>query len=114
MLGLDGWTDPSGKSLWNFVIHTSDGHEYLWKLLDLSNQSHTGELLRNCIQQIFDELGAEKFGAVVTDGGSNCEVARRLITNQHRHIINLRCVGHCLNLISNDILKHNFASKIHH
>ncbi|CAG8717340.1 16993_t:CDS:2, partial [Cetraspora pellucida] len=29
---------------------------------------HTGETLRNCIQQIFDKLGVDKFGAIVTDG----------------------------------------------
>ncbi|CAG8716506.1 15116_t:CDS:2, partial [Cetraspora pellucida] len=28
-LDLDGWTDPSGKLLWNFVIHTPAGQEYL-------------------------------------------------------------------------------------
>ncbi|CAG8521162.1 9721_t:CDS:2 [Racocetra fulgida] len=44
---LDEWTDPSRKSLWNFVIHTSTGREYLWKLVDLSNQSHTGEILQD-------------------------------------------------------------------
>ena len=88
-IGLDGWTDPCGKSLWNFVIHTSSGREYLWKLVDLSNQSHTGETLQDCIQQIFDELGVHKFGAIVTDGGSNCTVAQQLISEQYPHILNL-------------------------
>ncbi|CAG8776857.1 26922_t:CDS:2, partial [Racocetra persica] len=46
-LGLDRWTDSSGKSLWNF--------------------SHTGETLQEYIQKIFDELGAYKFEAIVTD-----------------------------------------------
>ncbi|CAG8834795.1 27053_t:CDS:1, partial [Racocetra persica] len=41
--------------------------EYLWKLVDLSDQSHTGETLQECIQKIFDKLGAHKFGAIVTD-----------------------------------------------
>jgi hypothetical protein len=81
-------------------------------LVDLSDQSHTGELLRDCIQRVFDDIGVEKFGAVVTDGGSNCEAARQLITTQYQHVLNLRCVAHCLNLISGDILKHNFADRI--
>ncbi|CAG8806261.1 44467_t:CDS:2 [Gigaspora margarita] len=48
-LGLDGWTNPNEKLLWNFVIHTSSGREYLWKLVDLSNQSHSGEVLQDYI-----------------------------------------------------------------
>ncbi|CAG8636418.1 17974_t:CDS:2, partial [Racocetra persica] len=67
--------NPNRKSLWNFVIHTSSGREYLWKLVDLSNQSHSGEVLKDCIQQIFDELDIYQFLAIVTDGGSNCSVA---------------------------------------
>lgn len=54
----------------------------------------------------------DKFSAIVTDGGSNCQVARRLITQSYKHILNLRCVAHCLHLISEDILKHNFAARI--
>ncbi|CAG8653404.1 11584_t:CDS:2 [Ambispora leptoticha] len=68
-LSLDEWTDPSRKSLWNFVIHIFAGRKYLWKLVDLFNQSHTGETLQECIQKIFDELSAHKFEAIVTDGG---------------------------------------------
>ncbi|KAF0541700.1 zinc finger bed domain-containing protein 1-like [Gigaspora margarita] len=74
-LGLDGWTDPNEKLLWNFVIHTSSRREYLWKLVDLSNQSHFRKVLQDCIQQIFDELDIYKFSAIVTNGGSNCAVA---------------------------------------
>jgi hypothetical protein len=109
---LDGWTDPSGKSLWNFIIHTADNHEYLWKLKDLSHLSHTSQLLKESIQEILEEIGNEKFSAIVTDGGSNCDAARQLIVKQYPHILNLKCVAHCLNLISGDILKHNFADRI--
>ena len=27
---MDGWTSPSGKSLYNFVIHLGDGRDILW------------------------------------------------------------------------------------
>ena len=43
----------------------------------------------------------------------NCEVACQLITIQYQYVLNLRCVAYCLNLISGDILKHNFADWIH-
>ncbi|CAG8843245.1 43150_t:CDS:2, partial [Gigaspora margarita] len=41
--------------------------EYLWKLVDLSNQSHIDKILQDCIQQIFDELGVHKLGAIITN-----------------------------------------------
>ena len=44
-----------------------DHHEYLWSLKNFSNQSHTGELLTNEIQDVIKKLRLEKFVIVVTD-----------------------------------------------
>ncbi|RIB24992.1 hypothetical protein C2G38_2167033 [Gigaspora rosea] len=58
--------------------------------LGLDGWTDPCETLQDCIQQIFDELGVDKFGAIVTDGGSNCTVAKRLISEQYPHILNLQ------------------------
>ncbi|RHZ84801.1 hypothetical protein Glove_74g102 [Diversispora epigaea] len=39
-LGMDGWTNPNGSSIWNYVITTSNNYEYLYKLDDLSSNSN--------------------------------------------------------------------------
>lgn len=35
-----------------------------------------------------------------------------LITDKYKHILNLRCIAHCINLISKDIIKHSFANNL--
>jgi len=109
---LDGWTDLTGKSLWNFILHTSDGKDILWRIQDLSNQSHTGEYLAEKIEEILNDIGIQRFAAIVTDAGSNINLARQIITQKFPHILNIRCIAHCLNLITKDFVKHAFATRI--
>jgi hypothetical protein len=104
-LALDGWTDPQGNSLWAFMLMTESRKEYLLSLEDLSDIRHTGEHLSDVIEEVIDKVGAEKFVAIVSDNGSNVAAARRIITNKHPNIINVRCIAHCLNLISTSIIK---------
>lgn len=109
---MDGWTSPAGKSLWNFVIHTPDGKDILWRISDLSDQSHTAENLAQKIEEILNDIGIQKFSAIVTDSGSNINLARKIIIQKYPHIINIRCMAHCLNLITKDFVKHTFATRI--
>jgi len=111
-LACDGWTNPSGESIWNFVIHTSNHHEYLWSLRNLTSERHTKELLAEEIELIIDYYGSEKFIAIVTDAGANIQAARTIITSKYKHILNVRCIAHAINLISKDICKTPFANKI--
>ncbi|GBC45176.2 ribonuclease H-like domain-containing protein [Rhizophagus irregularis DAOM 181602=DAOM 197198] len=111
-LALDGWTSPSGKSLWNFVIHLSNGRDLLWKIGDFSGESHTAEFLVQQIQLVLDDIGVQKFAGIVTDAGSNVHSARNLISEKFPHIINVRCIAHALNLITKDLIKHEFAKRI--
>ncbi|GBC49556.1 ribonuclease H-like domain-containing protein [Rhizophagus irregularis DAOM 181602=DAOM 197198] len=109
---LDGWTSPSGKSLWNFIIHLGNGRDILWKIRDFSDESHTAEFLAQQIQLIIEEIGIQKFAGIVTDAGSNVHSARNLISGKFPHILNIRCIAHSLNLITKDLIKHTFAKKI--
>lgn len=109
---MDGWSSPSGKSLWNFVIHLSNGQDILWKIGDFSNESHTADFLAQQIQLILEDIGVQKFVGIVTDAGSNVHSARNLISTKFPHILNIRCIAHSLNLITKDLIKHPFAKRI--
>jgi hypothetical protein len=109
---LDGWTSPSGKSLWNFVIHLGNGRDILWKIGDFSSESHTAEFLAQQIESVLKDVGIQKFAGIVTDAGSNVHNARDIISKKFPHILNIRCIAHSLNLITKDLIKHTFAKRI--
>lgn len=98
--------------MWNFVIHTSDGKDILWRISDLSDESHTAENLSQKIEEILNEIGTQRFSAIVTDSGANINLARKIINQKFPYIINIRCMAHCLNLITKDFIKHTFATRI--
>jgi hypothetical protein len=53
-----------------------------------------------------------KFGAIVSDNGSNVRKAREIIEKKYPKIKNIRCISHCVNLISCDVVQHTFADKL--
>ena len=101
---MDGWSNPKGQSIYNFIIITPDRREFLYSLKDLSAVSHTADLLESEIKKVIIEVGSEKFAAVVSDNASAISAARRRISESYPHIINIRCIAHFVNLISKDIL----------
>ena len=60
----------------------------------MSEEKHTGEFLAQQIKQILEEIGPNKFSAIVTDGAANVNLARILIADKYKHILNLRCIAH--------------------
>ncbi|GET65821.1 ribonuclease H-like domain-containing protein [Rhizophagus irregularis DAOM 181602=DAOM 197198] len=72
---------------------------------DLSKNSHTAEYLSKVINYIICKVGISKIVAIVSDNAANVAGARRIITNEYLSIINIRCIAHCINLISSDIVK---------
>jgi len=109
---LDGWTDPQHRSVWGFMILTPHRKEFLYKLEDLSDQHHTGDFLASKMEAIITKIGVEKFSAIVSDNGANVAAARSIIHKNHPSILNLRCIAHCFNLLSHDILKSHFGMKL--
>ena len=57
------------------------------------------------ISNIIEQIGSEKFAAVVTDSAANCQVAREKIQEKYAHILNIRCIAHAINLIATDLTK---------
>ena len=108
-IAMDGWTDPTNRQLYNFILMTPNRREYLWAIEDVSSESVTGEFLANNVEKIINIIGQNKFAGLVTDGAANCKVARRLIGEKYPRIITMWYIAHHINLISKDICKHQFA-----
>lgn len=86
--------------------------EYLYSLQNFSSDHHTTEFLTNKIDEIIQKIGSEKIGAIVSDNAANISAARRAIALKYPSIMNLRCIAHCFNLISQDIIKIPFAETL--
>jgi Protein of unknown function (DUF 659) len=112
MLVLDGWSSPNHRSIWNFTILTPTRKEYIIQLSDLSADSHTSDFIAEKIEAIINRIGPSKFAAVVSDNRANVRKAREIIQTKYPCIKNIRCISHCINLISCDIVQHSFANKI--
>jgi hypothetical protein len=94
------------------MLITSSREEYLYSLQNYSSDCHTTEFLTNKIDEIIKKIGVNKIGAIVSDNASNIAAARKAIVLKYPNIINLRCIVHCFNLISQDIIKIPFTDKL--
>ena len=106
---MDGWTTPLGQSLYVFVIITTSGKEYIHSLINLSKEPYTGEILAQKIKEVLQNIGVDKFGAIVSDHASNMVLAKKLINIEYPHIIPIRCIAHHINLITTDIMKLEYS-----
>jgi uncharacterized membrane protein len=62
--------------------------------------------------RILNEVGIKKFCAIVSDHASNVALAKKMIADQHPHIIPMCCIAHHINLLTTDIMKLDWTSKI--
>ena len=89
------------------MLVTNSRKEYLLNLKDLSSKRHTAEHLTTVIEEVINKVGVNKFSAIISDNGSNVAAARQIISEKYPSILNIRCIAHCINLISSDIVKIN-------
>ncbi len=57
-------------------------------------------------------IGSHKFAAVVSDNAANVKKAQGEISHRYPNIQNTRCIAHCINLITGDIVEPKFADKL--
>ena len=107
---FDGWTGPSGQSVYDYCLITEERKEYLWLSENYSDiPHHTGEFLGEELIKIVENIGSEKLAAVVSDHASNARVAQKILCEKYPHILNIRCIAHSINLITKDLCKHTFV-----
>ena len=72
----------------------------------------TGEFLYNEISQVLEDISSKKFCAIVSDHTANIVLAKKLIADKYPYILPMRCIAHHINLLTNDIMKLDWAAKL--
>jgi len=57
------------------------------RLENLSSQHHTAQVLSDTIFEVIDQIGSDKFVAIVSDNASNVAAARRIVVQKHKNIL---------------------------
>ncbi|CAG8796077.1 32142_t:CDS:2 [Gigaspora margarita] len=65
--------------LYNYIVTTMDQKEYLVSLHNYSIESHTGNFIASEIMDIIEQIGPQKFAAIVTDSAQQiCQKSMKL------------------------------------
>jgi hypothetical protein len=91
---------------------TPSREEYLYKLADLSDNSHTASYVADVIGEIIENIGPSKISAIVSDNAANVRNARVILQEKYPNIENVRCIAHAVNLIACDIVKESFGDRL--
>ena len=110
-LNLDGWTDQSHRSLYEFNVITESRRAVVLALVDLSAYRHSAEFLLQRLEVVLHKASttfniAEKIVAIVTDNPTVMAKLRNLFVSKpaYRHILEFRCFAHAINLIAGKFL----------
>ncbi|KAL9680292.1 hypothetical protein QQ045_018170 [Rhodiola kirilowii] len=92
----DGWSNPSMRSLINFIVCSESGSMFM-KAVDCSGEFKGGDFLARLFREVIDEVGDENVVQVITDNASNCKAAGEIIEGYYPRIYWTSCVVHTLN-----------------
>lgn len=102
-VACDGWSNLRNESIVNFIVTTPK--PVLFKTMTTGEERHTGEYIAKVVNEVIEEIGAERVLGVCTDNAANMTKALRIVerTPGHEHITGYGCIAHVLNLLMNDI-----------
>ena len=61
------------------------------------------------ILKVIEDVECNKFSSVVSDNASTMIAAKKLVNEKYPHILPVRCITHHVNLLTTDIMKHEFS-----
>lgn len=102
-LAIDGWTNIRNESILNVMLYAPK--PYFYKFITTDDFSHTADYLFTKVSEILDEVGNEKFLAIVSDNAANMVKCGDLIQRKYKHMAWVGCLAHTLHLWIGDILK---------
>lgn len=109
-LMCDGWTNIRNESIINFVVTMPK--PVFYKSIATGTISHTGEYMANTILEVINEIGSEKFTAIVTDNAANMKNAWVRIQEHHPHLVCYGCAAHGIQLLLGDVCRLQSADDI--
>ncbi|CAG8813584.1 27945_t:CDS:2 [Gigaspora margarita] len=109
-LVTDGWSNIRKDSIINFMITTPK--PLFYKSVHTKEDQHTAQNIAEGIDKVMQELGVDKFVAVVTDNAPNMKAAWRILKNQYPTKVFLGCWAHGINLWIKDILKLDWPKNV--
>ena len=101
----DGWSNIRNDHLVNFVVTIPNCKPILYKAIETTEISQTGEAIYQELKKVIQEIGPEKVCSVVTDNASNMQAAWNLIEKEYPFMFANGCAAHVLNLLVKDILQ---------
>jgi len=103
-LVTDGWTNPRGEAIINYLAVTRTESIFL-KNVYTSKDRHTGEYIANGLIEQVEELGRESLTAVTTDNASNMKSSWQVLNVKYPGLLTLGCGSHQTNLMVEDLCK---------
>lgn len=102
-LTSDGWTNVRGDHIVNFIIKAPDRQPFFYKSINTSGIPQTAAAIADAIGSVIDEVGANKFCAVITDNAPVMQASWKEIEKKYPNIAAYGCSAHGMNLLIKDI-----------
>lgn len=97
----DGWTDPSGRVLYNFMINSPRASWFVGTK-EMEAEEKNAEYIAACFEPYFDKYG-DSIVAVCTDSAAVMKAAGRILMQKHPRVTWMPCVPHQAELIQKKI-----------
>jgi len=94
----DAWSDRKRRSIMNLCTNCAEGTEFI-SSKEMSDVSHTSEVIFELVDKAIDDLGPENVVQVVTDNASNNMGAKKLLLVKRPQIFWTSCAAHTINLM---------------
>jgi hypothetical protein len=102
-VSFDGGGTKRQQSVYTIHFTTPDGHSFLIRGEECSDESHTGEFIAQMVLKAVDLLGRNHFAGVTSDNTGNTRVARQILCAEIKTLIQVPDICHHLNLLCKDI-----------
>lgn len=102
-LTCDGWSNCRNESIVNFIVTTPE--PVFYKSITTEKNRHTGVYMAEVMTTVLEEVGPNRFLAIVTDNASNMKKAWDELKKLYPHLSCYGCIAHGLQLLLTDIGK---------
>lgn len=109
-MAVDGWSNIRNESILNIIIYTPEPVFYTF--VETKTNRHKADYLTSELSKVIEEIGEDRFFAVVTDNAANMAKCGRSLCNKFDKMIWIGCIAHTLNLLVGDVLRKTCVKEI--